>query len=472
MKRRSKRFTWSAKTAFFLALLTAPLLASRPADAAGVEPFYENQLREGTMAASREDHARAVKILRVACFGLLDVPEVLGTCLARLALSQGALGDEEGFNATFGRLLEVEQRFAGFSKADLTAAEREQLDLYLVRWVPYDTLAASEVFREAAGSKILARISALPPRERRAELEALIAAEPTHLQWRQMAAELELESGRDSQALEHLRIWLEGAPEDPRPTCLTAWALSRLDLCGEAMPALASCDEPPGDAKTAEAAVSCTLQQEDDAAAQALIATLAPELQRHPKIRRLARQAAAQNARRAATPETAPPLAADEPPPAKPEETGESATAADEVRVEDTEPPGMAQPITHPLADRRWLAVVRQMLEASSAQQVKEGYDEIRQIAADYPEDREAQHLAAEFAIRLRRWQDAVDYFERGGSIDDSFSQRQFFYAIALFETGRHQRAAEALRSCQHRLQKTPFVLSYIEKILGPESVL
>jgi hypothetical protein len=42
-----------------------------------------------------------------------------------------------------------------------------------------------------------------------------------------------------------------------------------------------------------------------------------------------------------------------------------------------------------------------------------------------------------------------------------------FYMAVALYESGEREEAAEILRSGMENLQRTPFVESYITKILG-----
>ena len=45
-----------------------------------------------------------------------------------------------------------------------------------------------------------------------------------------------------------------------------------------------------------------------------------------------------------------------------------------------------------------------------------------------------------------------------------------FYLAVALFETGKIEEAAEVLKSCLPSLQRSPFVETYVKKILGDEA--
>jgi hypothetical protein len=124
-----------------IGLATALWLAPFPM--AAVDPFYLGLLRDGTHAYDRGDHPFAVRHLRTACFGMLDEPKTLGECLARLALAQDKAGDVDGFRETFGRLVEIEERFQGYSQASLPAAIRTALEQRFVARIPAPTLVSS-----------------------------------------------------------------------------------------------------------------------------------------------------------------------------------------------------------------------------------------------------------------------------------------------------------------------------------------
>jgi len=96
--------------------------------------------------------------------------------------------------------------------------------------------------------------------------------------------------------------------------------------------------------------------------------------------------------------------------------------------------------------------------------------DRILRDAADladgYPSDSEAQLLAGEVAYRGSSWAEAAYYFGRAGEISRSRPLLLFYQAVSLYETGRRPEAEESLRKCVSRLSRTPYVQSYIDKIL------
>jgi len=133
------------RAVLFTLLLAAagPLLA--------VDPFYQELYRDGNLAYDRGDAAGAARTLRIACFGMLDEPKLLGGCLARLAVAQDKATDLEGFRETFVRLADVEERFQGYSQADLPAEIRAALEQKLAAHIPGATLESSPpVFRALA----------------------------------------------------------------------------------------------------------------------------------------------------------------------------------------------------------------------------------------------------------------------------------------------------------------------------------
>ena len=122
-------------------LLALLLAAALPAVAA--DPFYADLMRDGTHAFDRGDFGTSARYLHLACFGMLDEPKMLGECLARLALAQDKGKDVEGFRETFGRLVEIEERFQGYSQSNLPPEVRSTLEKRIAVLIPAPTRAAS-----------------------------------------------------------------------------------------------------------------------------------------------------------------------------------------------------------------------------------------------------------------------------------------------------------------------------------------
>lgn len=142
------------KLCLFAAALAAVLATTAAPPLSAVDLFYVDLLRDGTHAFDRGDYALAARHFRLACFGMLDEPKALGECLARLALAQDKAGDTEGFRETFGRLVEIEERFQGYSQSTLPAERRALLEQRMAALIPAPTLAASpQALRGTGGRK-------------------------------------------------------------------------------------------------------------------------------------------------------------------------------------------------------------------------------------------------------------------------------------------------------------------------------
>ena len=310
-------------------LLLGLLLAPLPAQAA-VDPFYQSLLRDGQLAFDRKEYATAARVLRLACFGMLDEPRPLADCLSRLALAQDGTGDAPGFRETFQRLLEVEDRFKGYSQGELPPELRATLEARLATRLPAATLAGAPAFRSTLAKKSTApSTSPAPPRS--------------------------------------------GAPASAPPTAPPP------------APVSSSATATPAVAKTAA------------------------------------------------------------PAPANP-------------------------PAPKPLTDgeRKQLDQARQLLgEPRPSKELRQAFELARSVADSHPDSQEAQHLAAEGAYRISRWSDAALYFRRGGDPGEEEPERLFYMAVSLYESGDAAAASAAFKRALPNLKRTPYVESYMRKILG-----
>jgi hypothetical protein len=311
------------------------LLAALPALAA-VDPFYQSLLRDGQLAFDRKDYPTAARTLRLACFGMLDEPRPLADCLARLALAQDGAGQLDGFRETFTRLAEVEDRFKGYSQAELPAELRATLEARLAARLPAATLAAAPAFRSTQAKKVPA------------------AGTPA-----------------------------QGKGAQPPP------------------PVTANVPAPK-------------------------------------------------------------PAVPPAPLPAQPAAAGASAPAT----ASPAPAPAASKPLTD--AERKKLDTARQLLGSPRpSKELRQAFELASSVADAHPDSKEAQHLAAEGAYRISRWSEAATYFHRGGDPGEDEPERLFYMAVSLYESGDPPSAATALRRALPNLKRTPYVESYIHKILG-----
>ncbi|HEV2845605.1 MAG TPA: hypothetical protein VG477_12210 [Thermoanaerobaculia bacterium] len=156
-------------------------------------------------------------------------------------------------------------------------------------------------------------------------------------------------------------------------------------------------------------------------------------------------------------------------PAAAPQEKRPAASPAKTVAA-PVEPAAEPAPAAGPTESER-KALIRSRLILSEQKPDKEELEEAfrisREAADAHPDLREAHHLAAEAAYRLRRWNDALQYFRRGGDPGEGQPDRLFYMAVTLYESGDTAAAAAAMKRALPNLQRTPYVDSYSQKILG-----
>jgi hypothetical protein len=101
------------------------LLAALPPSASqAADDFYRSRLQDGRLAFQTGSPAEAADLLRVACFGLMDQPELLSEGLVWLVLAQQKLGLGPETDATLRRFLDVEKRF-GPTRRSFSAETRK-----------------------------------------------------------------------------------------------------------------------------------------------------------------------------------------------------------------------------------------------------------------------------------------------------------------------------------------------------------
>ena len=233
----------------------------------------------------RGDAVAAKKSFRLACFGFLEQPVILAEGLVRLGLAEAALGDREAFVATFSRLAEVEERFAAYAPAALSADERRAFEGRALEWVTPEVLRSLPSFAPLLARKSEVDLAELAPRERTRELERRAAAEPTVARWKVLLAADDAANERWAKALGRL----DGVPdaaEQGTAGCLRGRALARLKRCEEAVVPLAACASATSDALLAEAQLTCLVALERADAARAFAARITRPAADAPAVRK------------------------------------------------------------------------------------------------------------------------------------------------------------------------------------------
>lgn len=477
---RPLRLRGGALVASLALLVVLPCRAApqAPPAAAGIDPFYTALLADGIQSFDDGQFAEAAKSLRLACFGMLEDPVSLGGCLTRLGLAQAESGDRDTFNDTFRRLSIVEQRFQGYRQATLPAAVRAGFEKWLVRWIPEQQLAGIPAFTALAERRTAAKLRRLPPKERRPRIDELLKEAPSNPRWHVLKADLELEEGKVDLALASIDAALAADPANVQARCLKGFAASVKGDCTEAVQELMVCDSARQDLSYAEALLSCQVKLGQWPAAEQTLAALPEDLREDRRFEKLVRQV--EKNRAAPQPASVPgekapeasPASAQSPPGTQPPPAPQSPPAAQPAKETQPPPAAASVPAAPPAVlseeDSRKLVELRQRVaKVQYSGELAEPLAEASALADAHPQAREAQFLAGEIAYRASRWSEAVAYFRRGGDPGEERPVLLFYLAVALYESGERESAAATLERALPKLEKTPLVEGYREKILS-----
>lgn len=159
-----------------------------PQLAFSAHPHYERLLGQGTYALDQGDLQQAARDLRLACFGFLEEPDTLAVCLTRLALAQAATGDDQGFQETFRRVVEIDERFGAYSEGRVPPSLRRAFEEEVAARIPERILERTPSFdRLIPGAKDTAPLEPAPtvdldstgvPGEESSAEPLLLSAEP------------------------------------------------------------------------------------------------------------------------------------------------------------------------------------------------------------------------------------------------------------------------------------------------------
>lgn len=433
-----------------VSLLAVSMVLIVTGGAQAADPFYENLWEQGDRALVSEDFTEAGKKLRIACFGLLEEPDRLASCLARLAVSEHHVGDVDRVRSTLDRILEINDRFDVY--AGLSSSDKQFLDPLLKKYLPAQMLTAeaSLAHLTVLESEPTAELST---KQRLRRLEAQVRANPNDADALFRLAELERDRGKRRKAEDILSRLLAQDPEHIPGRCL----LSSLGLerrnCDRALVGLSFCPELEQSAGPATFLAQCLVDREAFSEAGAL-------LDRQSEL--VVTQPALQALKQIVTTGLSSPSTDTSREPPEPTVAAEAGTTADATTKEVH-----VQRVTMAVSLQVRMRRLRRALERAETDRDLTGLLPGAVALADrYPDSREAQLLAAEIAYRSADWSTAAKHFARNRPFDDEHLLL-FYMAICLYETGDRDAAVPVLRQALPGIARNNFVDQYVERILG-----
>ncbi len=465
-------------------VLVLGLLVLAPAEPlAAADPFYESLATRGARELARGNPAEAARLLRLACFGMLEEPVELAGCLVDLAESQAAAGDEQALRQTLDRVLEIEDRFA-------TLDRLPQDDQETFAELASDRLPAA-VLRAYPGLATLvpeapAPVIRMPPKQARRALERALRANPGNTEAMYRLAVLERGRGKRGRAIELLERLLAAEPEHGPGRCLRADLGIEERSCQPAVATFATCTELGRRTEDRIFLLECLAGAERWNEADHLWTRLTSVERQLPRAARVHQELEAHSPRQAAAqpgpgtePEAEPANGDPAPGTEGPVDAAAPNASADAETIQPgpdptggaaTEAPADPDDAPRDLPsdlDGR-LAAIREALEnATTPADLADPGSEVSRLADAYPRATEAQLLAGEAAYLGADWGSAAAYFRRAGELPTDRPLLLFYIAVSLYESGDREAAEPVLQLALPHLSRNSFVDRYIGRILG-----
>lgn len=381
--------------------------------------FSLDLLEQGHRALARGRPEEAVRVLRLACFGLLEHPDWLARCWVELGKGRAELKDRPGLLEVVERLEELESRFGVYSQGRVDPWAREALESKLVALLGDRSLARSPLFGFLVLEEARRELEAIPLERRERELGRKLEEDPGNGVWRILKAERELDAARFGSA----EALLEGLPRDfgsGAVSCLRGAALGGQAKCEEALAELSTCPVRGYGPLTWKVQVACLLSLGRREEAGQVWLGIPEALRARPELEELGGQLLA--------PEGAP--------------AGVSSSQSSRLS-------NLRERLRSARTTEDLLAVERELQEMSVPR------DEERMVAL----------LRAEIAYRGSRWRECTAWFRTAGVETLSEVVSRFYAAVCLYESGEREQARQLASSGLDGLPRSPFVEGYLKKL-------
>lgn len=446
-----------------LALVVASAL---PGTASAADDFYRARLQEGRIAYQAGSASEAVDLLRIACFGLMEDPELLSEGLVFLVLAQEKLGRAADEDGALRRFFEIEKRFGTYGKAAVPAEARKEFEAALVRRMPPEALLSVPTLARFVETEEQ-KIQKLPPAERRRALEAKAREDAANPAWPLALARLAEEVSAPKDVVKWAGRTLELDPQNAEARQLRVRALTARKAYRDAvadlelLPPSAFAASP---VLRADRFVVLAATKSWDAAREAA-AGLTEEQGARPDVAEALKKLPAAEPAAAEAPADA---AAQAPRVAAAPAVSAPAAAAPPVSAPPVSaPPATATAAAPPVPQASIEALKAEVHEALRAGKAEKAKGIAAAAVGARPDDREARKLLLEAACMSRDWKTVAAQARAVAPFADGEEPSMFYAAVGLWETGSREEARPLMKRARPRIAATPFVNYYAERILG-----
>lgn len=432
-----------ARMTLAVLLIAAPLLAA--------DDFYEQQLRSGKADFLANRLPQAADEFRIAAFGLMQQPPLLQEALARLAVAQNALGQNDDQRKTIDRFVAVEQRFATYANVQLEPSVRTKFEELVTKQVTRATLQAIPSLAKLANYEAL-RIASLPASQKAAAYEDMARREPRNAEWT-------LALTRDAAARDNsgdVVRWgartLDLDPSNQEVKLLVAHARASRRECKEALAMISDLDPSKNPDLYADQTV-CFVEMSRWSDAKTALANVPDKLKSRADVVRASQQITAEQQRQAKIAQAAKPSGAPAPSPAS--------TAPTSTK---TVPQTSAAPTKPAAAPLDTIESARKLIKDAK---YTEAVRVLRPAVSSNPDNRALKLALLEAAVLARDWRTAAAQVPTVTPLGTGEELYMFYASVALYETGRHDEAKLFMEKARPRMVPSPMVDYYVKTILG-----
>jgi tetratricopeptide (TPR) repeat protein len=410
------------------------------------QDFYEQQLRAGKEDRAAGKLVEAADELRIASFGFLDRPLLLSESLANLALVQQALG-YPAVAQTVDRFVDVERRFASWVPSATDQPTRAAFEQLLVSTQRKSDLATIPSLARLTRSDAQ-KVADLPPMKRAAAYDEGARKNPRDVEWPLAAAMDATSRGLNDDAIRWSRRALNIDRDNDAARGILAHALTRGSQCREALNLISRMKPETVNVDLAGDQLVCLVNEKHWTEAQTLASKLPENVRQRADVAR-----ALQSINATVKPTTMTSGSVDPRLPVVVSKTPTQPVA-----------PQPARPAMDPQKVAQAVATSKTYVQAG---RFTEAVDVLKPAVAADPGNREVRLALLEAAMLSHDWRTAAAQVDVAAPFTAGEEASMFYAAATLYENGRRDEARALIERARPRLNGTPMIDYYYDRIVG-----